>query len=40
MEQRLNINIEFAQWVKTLKNEIRTAQIKAAVKVNSGMLQM
>ena len=40
MEQRLNINIEFAQWVKTLKNEIRNAQIKAAVKVNSGMLQM
>ena len=40
MEQRLNINIEFAQWVKTLKNKIRTAQLKAAVKVNSGMLQM
>ena len=42
MEQRItsNTNSDFAQWVKTIKSEIRSAQIKAAVKVNSTMLHL
>jgi len=42
MEPRItsNTNSEFAQWVKTIKSEIRSAQIKAAVKVNSAMLHL
>ncbi len=31
----LTLNKDFADWVKTIKNEIRNAQLKAAVKVNS-----
>jgi predicted nuclease of restriction endonuclease-like (RecB) superfamily len=31
---------EFAQWVKTIKSEIRNAQIKAAVRVNSTLLHL
>lgn len=31
---------DFKQWVSELKNDIRSTQIKAAVKVNSEMLHL
>lgn len=31
---------DFRSWVSDLKNEIRSAQIKAAVKVNTEMLRL
>ena len=33
-------NRDFKQWVSELKNDIRSTQIKAAVKVNSEMLHL
>ena len=40
MEQHLNIDSDFRNWISTLKKDIRQAQIKAAVKVNSELLHL
>lgn len=41
MEQKhLNIDSDFRNWISTLKKDIRQAQIKAAVKVNSKLLHL
>ena len=41
MEQKhLNIDNDFRNWISTLKKDIRQAQIKAAVKVNSELLHL
>ena len=41
MEQKhLNIDSDFRNWISTLKKDIRQAQIKAAVKVNSELLHL
>ncbi len=34
------MNSEFSEWIKNIKREIRSAQIKTAVKVNSGLLHL
>jgi predicted nuclease of restriction endonuclease-like (RecB) superfamily len=38
MSELIKIDKEYSAWLKELKNKIRTVQIKAAVKVNSEML--
>ena len=39
MSKLININKEYAEWVKSLSQRFRQSQIKAAVKVNSEMLK-
>ncbi len=36
----LTLNKDFADWVRAIKNEIRSAQLKAATKVNSELLHL
>jgi len=38
MNKPFQINKDYYTWLKELKNKIRTVQLKAAVRVNSGML--
>ncbi|MFZ3382796.1 MAG: PDDEXK nuclease domain-containing protein [Candidatus Methanoperedens sp.] len=38
MSELLNIDTNYSAWLKELKNKVRTVQLKAAVKVNSEML--
>ena len=38
MDKPFQINKNYSIWLKELKNKIRTVQLKAAVRVNSGML--
>lgn len=40
MKEKLSMNSEFSEWIKNIKREIRSAQIKTAVKVNSGLLHL
>ena len=39
MNNSLTINEDYSVWLKELKNKVRLVQIKAAVKVNSELLQ-
>lgn len=39
MSKLIHINKEYAEWVKSISMRFRQSQIKAAVKVNSEMLQ-
>ena len=39
MSKLIHINTEYAEWVKSLSQRFRQSQIKAAVKVNSELLQ-
>ena len=36
----LNINIEYKEWLLQLKQKIRQSQIKAAVRVNTTLLEL
>ncbi len=38
MSELLNIDRNYSAWLKEIKNKVRTVQLKAAVKVNSEML--
>jgi predicted nuclease of restriction endonuclease-like (RecB) superfamily len=38
MNKPFQIDKDYSNWLKELKNKIRTVQLKAAVKVNSGLL--
>lgn len=40
MENNVVIDLDFKQWVQSLKEQIKQAQIKAAVKVNSELLHL
>ena len=40
MKTALSINQPFKDWVNHLKQDIRSAQIKAAVRVNSELLHL
>lgn len=40
MENNVIIDLDFKQWVQNLKEQIKQAQIKAAVKVNSELLHL
>ena len=40
MKTALSINQPFKDWVNHLKQDIRSAQIKAAVRVNSDLLHL
>ena len=40
MKTTLSINQPFKDWVNHLKQDIRSAQIKAAVRVNSELLHL
>ena len=39
LENNLIISTEYKNWLKTLKQKVRQAQLKAAVKVNSTLLE-
>jgi predicted nuclease of restriction endonuclease-like (RecB) superfamily len=38
MSELFNIDKDYSVWLKEIKNKVRTVQLKAAVKVNSEML--
>lgn len=39
MSKLIHINKEYAEWIKALSQRFRQSQIKAAVRVNSELLQ-
>ena len=39
MNQIIEMDADYSAWLKDLKNKLRMVQIKAAVKVNSELLQ-
>ncbi len=40
MSELFNIDKDYSAWLKEIKNKVRTVQLKAAVKVNSEMLNL